>query len=119
VVSFIFGSLILIDTDQPGYGISLSLILTIAAASALLLVFIVGMALKSHRRPVVSGREEMLTSEGLVLNDFIGEGEVRVHGEIWQAHSEQHLHKAQRVRVTGRKGLILEVAPISKESEPS
>jgi membrane-bound serine protease (ClpP class) len=117
VLSFIIGSMILIDTDQPGYGISLPLIFAIATGSAFLLVFIVGIALKSHRRPVVSGREEMLTSEGLVLKDFVGEGEVRIHGEVWQAHCDQFLHKAQRVRVTGRRGLILDVTPINKEKE--
>lgn len=119
VISFIVGSMILIDTEQPGYGISMPLIFAIAAGSAFLLVFIVGLALKSHRRPVVSGREEMLSSEGLVLNDFVGDGEVRIHGEVWQAHSDQFLHKAQRVRVTGRRGLILDVTPITREKESS
>ncbi|MEJ2593345.1 MAG: nodulation protein NfeD [Candidatus Thiodiazotropha sp.] len=119
VIAFIVGSMIMIDTEQPGYGISLPLIIAIAAASAFLLVFIIGMALKSHRRPVVSGREEMLASEGRVLNDFVGEGEVRIHGEVWQARSDQFLHQAQRVRVTGRRGLVLDVAPITQEKEPS
>jgi len=48
----VFGSVILIDTDQPAYGISLPLILVLAVATALLLVIVVGMALKSRTRPV-------------------------------------------------------------------
>lgn len=119
VIAFIIGSLILIDTDQAGYGISLPLIIVVAVSSAFILVFIVGMALKSRRRPVVSGREELLTSEGMVVDDFSDEGEVRVHGEIWLAHSSQPLRRDQRVRITGRKGLKLDVIPMDKEEKSS
>ncbi|ODB82721.1 serine protease [Candidatus Thiodiazotropha endoloripes] len=115
VAAFIIGSLILIDTDQAGYGLSLPLILAVAASSAFIMIFVIGMAIKSRNRPVVSGREEMLTSEGVVVEDFSGEGEIRVHGEIWQAHSAQPLKKDQLVEITGREGLILKVMPTDKE----
>ena len=115
VFAFIIGSLILIDTDAPGYGLSLPLVVTLGVASAFLLSFVAGMAVRSRQRPVVSGREEMLTSSGEVVADFSGEGEVRVHGEIWLAQSHQPLKRDQRVRVTGRRGLILDVEPLDKE----
>ncbi|MCG8427481.1 MAG: nodulation protein NfeD, partial [Chromatiales bacterium] len=60
MVSFVFGSLILIDTDQPGYGISLTRIGALSLSSAFLLMFVLGFAMRSHQRPVVSGKEEML-----------------------------------------------------------
>ncbi len=115
VVAFTVGSLILIDTEQAGFGISLPLILVVAVGSAFLMVFVIGMAVKSRNRPVVSGREEMLTSEGVVVEDFVGEGDIRVHGEIWRARSEHPLHKDQLVEVTGREGLVLKVLPVDKE----
>ncbi len=119
VIAFLIGSLILIDTEQPGYGLSLPLVLGVTAVSALLLFFVAGMALRSHRRPVVSGREEMAAIQGQVVSDFTREGEVRVHGEIWHARSEQPLRKDQWVRVTGRSGLVLDVTPLDKEEKPS
>ena len=115
VIAFIIGSLILVDTDQPGFGISLPLILSVAVISSFLLVLTVGMALKSRQRPIVSGREELLSSEGLAAENFTGYGTVRVHGEIWRAHSAQPLLKNQPVEVTGREGLVLEVVPVVKE----
>ncbi|PVV13881.1 MAG: serine protease [gamma proteobacterium symbiont of Ctena orbiculata] len=115
VVAFTIGSLILIDTDQAGFGISLPLILVVAVSSAFLMVFVIGMALKSRNRPVVSGREEMLTSEGVVVEDFTGDGDIRVHGEIWRARSEQPVKKDQLVEITGREGLVLKIAPVDKE----
>lgn len=113
VVAFIFGSIILLDTEAPGFGINLSVILTFAALSVAMFVMMVGMALKARRRKVVTGMEELIGSEARVLEDFKGEGRVRLHGEIWQAHCPLPLHKGQTVRVTGHKGLILEVEPLA------
>lgn len=115
VIAFIIGSLILIDTDQPGYGLSLPLVVGVGISSVFLVVFTVGMAVKSLRRPVVSGHEEMLASRGEVVEDFDREGEVHIHGEIWQARAGQPLRKGQRVRVIARTGLVLDVAPIEEE----
>jgi len=111
VVAFIFGSIILMDTEAPGFGIDLSVILTFAALSVAMFVMMVGMALKARRRKVVTGMEQLIGSEARVLADFEGEGQVRLHGEIWQAHCPVPLHKGQTVRVTGHKGLTLEVEP--------
>jgi membrane-bound serine protease (ClpP class) len=111
VIAFVVGSLILIDTDVPGYGLSLPLVLTVAVASAFMLVFVVGMALKSWRRPVVSGGEELLGARGHAVKSFATEGSVHLHGEIWQARTDQPLAAHQPVRVTGREGLVLLVTP--------
>ena len=119
VIAFVVGSLILIDTDQPGYGISLPLVLTVAVASAFMLVFVIGMALESRRRPVVSGSEEMLGARGYAVEGFSTQGAVHVHGEIWQARTDQPLEKRQPVSVTGREGLVLRVTPTDREEVSS
>jgi membrane-bound serine protease (ClpP class) len=119
VIAFVIGSLILIDTEHPEYGLSLPLISVVAVSSAFLLMFTIGLAIKSHRKPVVSGREEILSSSAQVVDDFTREGRVLVHGEVWQAHSDQPLHKDQQVRITGRRGLILDVTPLDEEEKPS
>jgi membrane-bound serine protease (ClpP class) len=111
LVSFVVGSLILLDTDAPGYGLSIPLILTFAAASALLLIFVVGMLIRARRRPVVSGAEELLEAEGLAISGFPGPGSVRLHGEVWSARSEVPIAAGQRVKVIGRDGLVLLVVP--------
>ncbi|MDI5992435.1 nodulation protein NfeD, partial [Pseudomonas sp. MDMC216] len=49
VVAFVFGALILIDTDVPGFGIPLALIVTLALTSTGLILAILGMAVKARR----------------------------------------------------------------------
>jgi membrane-bound serine protease (ClpP class) len=117
VVAFVVGSLILIDTDVPGFGLSIPLILTVAVSSALLLVFLVGMAIESRRRPVVSGAEELITATGHAVAAFRGEGLVRLHGEIWSARSRVPVAADQAVQVTGREGLTLLVEPSGLQEE--
>lgn len=117
VIAFVFGSIILIDTDAPGFGIDLSVIFAFSLSSVLIFVFVVGMAVKARRRPVVSGSEQLIGAEGTVLDDFDHEGQVFVHSEYWKAVTPYPLHKGQQVRVTGMKGLTLNVEPLESSIE--
>jgi len=113
-IAFVIGSVILIDTDIPGYGIPVSLALGIAAASAAFLFLVIGMALKAHRRPVVTGHEELIGSAGEVLEDCEREGWARVHGENWRVRSTAPLKAGERVRVVAMHGLLLDVVSVPK-----
>jgi len=114
-IAFVIGSVILIDTDIPGYGISLPLVLGIAAASAVFLFLVVGMAVKARTRPVVSGREELIGASGEVLEDCEREGWARIHSETWRIRTAAPLAAGRRVRVTAIDGLLLDVVPESND----
>jgi len=111
VTSFVIGSIILMDTNAPGFGIDISVIITFAFTSALIFIFVVGMAVKARRRPVVSGLEGLIGGEATVVNDFDRKGTVTIHSENWQAVSDTPLHKNQLVKVIDVKGLTLRVEP--------
>lgn len=112
VVSFVIGSIILIDTDVPGFGVDLGLVAGFALSSAAFFIIAIGLLLRSRHSPVVSGKEEMLSAVGMVLDDFTGTGMVRIHSENWQAFCEQPLEKNEKVKVTAINGLLLQVKPI-------
>jgi membrane-bound serine protease (ClpP class) len=107
----VIGSIMLIDTDAPGFRIPWPLIAGAAAASALFLMLVLSLAVRARARPVVSGREQMLGATGEVLENVAGETYARVHGEIWKVRSGIPLERGQVVRVTGIDGLLLTVAP--------
>jgi len=117
VIAFVAGSIMLMDTGVPGYGISMLLIGSISLVSALFFMLITGMAIRARMRPVVSGAEELLHDSGIALESFEQHGRVQVHGETWQAISDQPVHKGDAVRVTGRNGLILEITAIEHETK--
>jgi membrane-bound serine protease (ClpP class) len=112
VIAFVVGAMMLVDTEVPGFGVPPSLVAVLAVTSAAFVFLVAGAALKARRRPVVSGREQLIGSVGVALDDSSGEGWVRVHSEQWRARSAEPLKQGQRVRVTARDGLVLTVAPI-------
>ena len=111
IAAFVFGSVILIDTEVPGGGVSTPLIFSIALAGSLALLGIVWFAIRSRSRPIVSGVEEMAGKQAEALEDFEHEGPVWAHGERWTARSKNPVTKGQRLRVTMVDGLVLHVEP--------
>ena len=110
LVAFVIGSIILMeDTELPAFEIPYTLIGGVAAASAAFLFFVVGMAARNRRRPVVSGREYLIGASGVALEDFEREGWARVQGETWRVRSPQPVRQGQALRVTAMQGLTLTV----------
>ncbi|MCY1173955.1 hypothetical protein D9M73_141400 [compost metagenome] len=113
IVAFIVGAVILMDTEVPGFGIPLPLIITLALISAIVLLAVVGMALKARRRALVSGDAGLVGSIAPIVRLQPGmpaSGWVQLQGENWQVLSPSPLQLGQQVRVVARKGLLLEVA---------
>jgi membrane-bound serine protease (ClpP class) len=118
LAAFVFGALLLIDSDAPGFGIPLSLITGLTLVSAAFVVGIVGMAGKARRRPVVSGAPQMIGAAGEVLECSGSEGWALVDGERWQVRAAAALRRGQHVRVTRVDGLTLEVSPVAESTTP-
>ena len=113
IAAFIFGSLILMDTNVPGFALPRGLIGGLAAAASLLVAGTLWLAARAHRKPAASGAEELLHATGRAAADFgpDGHGKVRVHSELWNAESGAPLKAGDAVRVVGREGLRLRVEP--------
>ena len=112
IVAFVLGSLLLIeDTELPGFEIPYGLIGGAAAASAGFLIVMAGMLVRSRRRAVVTGREQMLGATAEALGDFEAEGWARVHGEQWKVRTSRPVRRGEKLRVTGMEGLVLQVEP--------
>jgi len=113
IVAFVVGTLILIDTDAPGFGIPLALIGTLAVLSALLIGWVLGMAFKARQRALVSGDAGLVGSLVTVTQVMAGNpfrGVVLAQGEEWQVQCATPLQAGQNVRVTARHGVMLDVS---------
>jgi len=115
LIAFVIGSVMLIDTDLPGYGIPWALIVPVAGASALFSFFVAGMAIKARRRPVVTGAEELIGAAGEILDDMEHEGWARIHSEQWRVRSSVPLKRGSPIRVRARHDLVLDVEPSEGE----
>lgn len=109
--AFVIGSVMLLETDVPGFRISWMLIGSIALVSAGCFVLMMTLLMRARRRPVVTGQEQMIGGSGRVLDWDGRSGRVRLHGEIWQATAPESLDPGSRVRVEKIDGLTLVVRP--------
>ncbi|MGE5093741.1 MAG: NfeD family protein [Betaproteobacteria bacterium] len=117
LIAFVVGSVLLIDV--PGYSVPYALIGGFALGTAAFFVFALGSVVRGRRRPVVSGREELIGAHGEVMADFEGEGWARVHSEMWRVRSNAPLRAGERIRVKAMHGLTLDVVPESQKGESS
>ena len=111
IVAFVVGSIILMDTEVPGFGIPTALIGSVAAVGGSAVMAIIWFAVRARRQPIVSGREDMIGSNAVAAADFQGRGLVRAHGELWSAESEAPVASGQHLRITEMHGLVLKVEP--------
>ena len=116
VIAFVMGSVMLMDTDLPGYQLPLPIIAGFAVSAGGIAFFVIGSAVRARRSRVVTGQESMVGAEALVLEDFESEGAVRAFGEIWRAESDAPLKKDEQVRIKAVNGLVLRVEGLSVES---
>jgi membrane-bound serine protease (ClpP class) len=117
VISMLIGSVMLIKTDAEFLRISWSVILPVVTLSAAFALLIVGMGLKAMRRRPVTGREEMVGLVGIARTALAPQGQLAVHGELWEAVSEHPLRPGEEAEVTDVDGLRLRVKPFSKRNE--
>jgi membrane-bound serine protease (ClpP class) len=90
VIALVLGSIMLIKEDPtfPLMKISLTLILTTVGLTVLFFLFILGAGIKAQRAKPVTGVEGFIGETGVVLSDLNPVGNVRVHGEIWEAKAK-------------------------------
>ncbi len=111
IAAFVFGAIMMFDSNIPGFGISLTFVIGLAIIAALLLIWLVSYVLKFRRRGAVSGKGSIIGGIGTALQDFSGDGKVWLEGEAWAAHSKVAIEKDQRVVVLALDGLTLDVEP--------
>lgn len=114
IIAFVAGSVILFDTEGSEIHIAISIIVAVTIISAVFFLIVLRMVFEAHRKPVVSGVDELLGSIGEVLDDLEETGRIHIHGETWQVKSKSPLKRGDQVRVTAIDGLILNVEPVKR-----
>ncbi len=111
IISFLIGSLMLINTDisYEFVHLSLSVIITSTILTALFFIFAVGKGIAAQRKKPSTGKEGLIGEIGVALsNSSINmSGLVMIHGEIWESESETEIQKGDKIKVSGIKDLKL------------
>ena len=112
IIAFIVGGLMVFDSDDPSFDVGWPFVVGLALVSAASALALGTFAVKSRRRPVVSGREDMVGAPGKVTAVEDGNVWAEVHGERWLVTSSSSLQPGDRVRVEEIHGLTLTVTRV-------
>lgn len=113
VIALAIGSLMLIRNDSPWdfIGISWEVILGVTIATAGFFFFAIGMGIRAQQRKPTTGSQGIVGELGVAVTDLQPMGQVRVHGEIWQATTQQGtIERGSTIRVERIEDLRLIVA---------
>lgn len=121
LISFVIGSIMLIDSDIPELSLSPVLIGTVSLMTAGIFLFVLTFAVKAWRRPAVSGNDAMVGDMAEILSWKGGAGTVRAHGEVWQAEGPAKAKRGEQLLIEKIKGLTLvltaSASPEEKETD--
>jgi membrane-bound serine protease (ClpP class) len=107
IIAFVVGSIILMDTELPGYQIAMPIIVAFAVFNAGVLIFALGLVLRARRQQVVTGLDHLRGHHAVVESLHDGEALVRLEGELWQVYSDELLAIDDTVTVAGFDGATL------------
>ena len=111
IISVSLGSIMLYKRSALYLKVSNSLIVAFVATSAFLIVFGLTFIIKTYRKKVTTGLEGMVGSSGRAVTALAPGGRIFVHGEYWEALSEdgQKISEGEEVEVTEADGRQLKV----------
>jgi membrane-bound serine protease (ClpP class) len=99
IAAMIIGSLMLIKAPIAELRTSLGFVLPVVLAVSLIVLFLLTLVFKAHRRRSMTGREGMIGETGTARTDLSPAGKVFVHGEIWEAEADAPVRAGEKVKV--------------------
>ena len=110
IVSIVIGSIMLVNLPSGSVlSISWTSILAVAMISAIFVFGVLSFAVKAQLSKVRTGKEGLVGEAGSAWTDVAETGKVFLHGEYWNATSDEPIKAGEKVVVSGVKGLTLKV----------
>jgi membrane-bound serine protease (ClpP class) len=114
--ALVLGMAFLINTGPVGLGVNPIVSVVTGVVTLAFFTFFIRKVWQARRQPAFSGPESIVGAVGEVREAISPEGLVFVRGALWKASAEKAIEAGAPVRVVGRHGLELEVAPEIKEA---
>lgn len=107
IISFLLGSLLLFN-ESTGVTLQRSVIYTSTAVLGGAIILVSYLIYKAHKHHVRTGKEGLIGEIGEAITQINEKGgKVFVHGEYWDAISEEKIKKGEKIIVTGINDMVL------------
>jgi membrane-bound serine protease (ClpP class) len=110
VIAFFLGSFMVFGSGEPSMRVPIAVLAAGTLATAGFFAFLVGMAVRALKRPIVTGREAVIGKVVVARSDIAPTGKIFALGAWWTAETDQEpIKKGERVRIVGIDGLTVKV----------
>ncbi len=109
VISMFLGSMMLFESPLPFLRVSWIVMIPTVLITAAFFAVVGTLAFRAWRRKPEAGARGLVGEIGETRSRIDREGKVFVHGEIWNAYSEEVIEQGERVRVLEVPGLRIKV----------
>lgn len=111
IISFLLGSIILINAPVPEMRPAMSIIITFTLIFGIMFLFLTYKVIKVMKRKTETGKEGLLGEIGIARTDINPySGKVFVHGEWWNAFSEKEIPAGSKVKIESIEQFKLRVS---------
>jgi membrane-bound serine protease (ClpP class) len=109
VVSLFLGAVMLFRGEGSDMGVSWGVLIPTVMTVSLFFILVAGIVFRSHFQRSLSGTAGMLGERGVAYTALAPEGQVFIHGEYWNAVSDEPIAAKETVEVLEVKDLKLRV----------
>ena len=90
----------------------MSVIIPAVLVSAAFFIFAVTKAINARLKKPTTGMEGLVGEAGIASTPIAPEGKISIHGEFWNATSDQNIEQGEKIQVVGVVNLNLKVKKI-------
>jgi membrane-bound serine protease (ClpP class) len=112
IISLFLGSMMLFQSPVEYMRVSLSVVIPAVIVSAAFFIFAVTRAINARLKKPTTGMEGLIGEVGIASTPVAPEGKVSIHGEFWNASSDQPIGTGAKIQVIGVANLRLKVKKI-------
>jgi membrane-bound serine protease (ClpP class) len=107
VIAMVFGTLTLVDGPIPELRVHIATAVACGIAFGLITLFLIRIAIRARKNKVLTGPLALVGAAGVAQQMLAPQGQILIHGELWQAESDALVKPGDTVRVLAVRGLTL------------
>jgi membrane-bound serine protease (ClpP class) len=113
-IALLLGSLMLFDSPAPYLRVAIPVVLATVLITAGFFIAVASLAFRAYLQKPTTGSEGLIGMVGVAASTIAPRGKVFVHGEYWNASSEEQIEKGEEVEIIKVEGLKLKVKRINQ-----
>lgn len=109
IITLTLGSLMLFDSPLPFLRVSFSVLIPVVVITSLCFILVISLAIRAYTKKPTTGKEGLVGAIGITKSPIDPSGKVFIHGEYWDAVSDEAIPAETRVQVTEVNNIEIKV----------